>query len=157
MKKFAGGGMIAAALLCASTAHADNFTYEITWGDVTSIGGIGPDGTWGRGGSVDGTYVTTLEDGSTVNGAMTCVGMDQPPSAGIFAIMMACDAVRDGATEATTIAYGCNYLGEPGPDTALGCVGGIRYQEDMGVLRLGSVTMHWNTANTAHGTGQWYE
>ncbi len=157
MRKFVGGGLIAAAMLCASAASAENFTYEITWGDVSMVGGIGPDGTWGQGGSVEGTYVTTLADGSTVNGDVRCVGMDQPPSAGVFSLTLACDAVREGATEATTIAYGCNYLGEPGPDTALGCVGGIRYQQDMGALRIGSVTMHWNTDTTAHGTGQWYE
>lgn len=158
MWKSMGGGMLAAALCCASAASAENFTYEITWGDVSMVGGIGPDGTWGRGGTVSGTYVTTLADGSTINGAVQCVGMDQPPSAGVFAVTMACDAVRDGATDATAIAYGCNYLGEPGPDTALGCVGGIRSQTGtVGAVRTGSVTMHWHSQNASSGTGQWYE
>lgn len=156
MKNFVGVGMIAAALLSASAANAENFTYEITWGDVNMVGGIGPDGSWGQGGTVDGTYVTTRADGSTVNGAVTCVGMDQPPSAGVFALTLACTA-SDGSVDPTTIAYGCNYLGEPGPDTALGCVGGIRTVNGLGVVILGSVTMHWNSATTAHGTGQWYE
>ncbi|MGP1352495.1 MAG: hypothetical protein ACTS1Z_04170 [Parasphingopyxis sp.] len=152
------GAALAAALCCASAANAENFTYEITWGDVNMVGGIGADGTWGRGGSVEGTYVTTLEDDSTVNGAIRCVGMDQAPSATMFAVMLACDAVRDGAADATTIAYGCNYIGDPGPDTPLGCVGGIRFAGGAtGEVRRGSVTMHWHSATEAHGTGQWYE
>ena len=52
MWKSVGGGMLAAALCCASAASAENFTSEITWGDVSMVGGIGPDGTWGRGGTV---------------------------------------------------------------------------------------------------------
>ena len=157
MKTLFGAAVAAAALCCATAASAENFTYEITWGDVDQIGGIGADGSWGRGGSVEGTYVTTLEDGSTVNGNVRCIGMNQAPSATMFAIMMACDAVREGATDTTTIAYGCNYIGDPGPGTPLGCVGGIRIEPDMGAVRRGAVTMHWHSQTAAHGTGQWYE
>ncbi|MEO1169022.1 MAG: hypothetical protein AAFW97_09970 [Pseudomonadota bacterium] len=156
MRKLIGGGMLAAALCCASAAHAVNFTYDITWGDVAMVGGIGPDGSWGRGGTVSGTYATTFEDGTTSAGTVTCVGMDQPPSAGVFAITLACDATSsEGGT--TAIAYGCNYLGERGPDTPLSCVGGIRARDGENAGSVGSVTMHWHSATEAHGTGQWYE
>lgn len=157
MKNLVGGGILAAALFCASAAQAENFTYEVTWGDVNMVGGIGADGRWGRGGTVSGTYVTTLADGSAINGTISCVGLDQAPSESVFALTLACDATREGTSEATAIAYGCNYLGEPGPDTGLGCVGGIRYAEGDAAPRLGSVTMHWYSSSGARGTGQWYE
>ncbi len=154
MRNFVGVGMIAAALLSASAANAENFTYEVTWGDVSMYGGVGPEGTNARGGTVSGTYTTTLGD-ETFSGNITCVGMDQPPSSGVFALTLACDAVREGFGT-TAIVYGCNYLGERGPDTALGCVGAIRARDGEGAGRMGSVTMHWHSATSASGTGQWY-
>jgi hypothetical protein len=153
MRKLLGGGLIAAAMLCATGAQAQSFTYEITWGDVAMVGGIGPDGTRGRGGTVSGTYVTTFDDDTTSTGTVTCVGMGQAPSANVFDIVLSCDAVD---SDTTALAYGCNYLGAPGPDTALGCVGGMRASDGETEGRVGSVTMHWNTATTATGTGQWY-
>ncbi len=152
MKKTIIGGALAAALLVAAPAQAEMFTYEITWGTPTMYGGIGPEGGWARGGIVEGTFVSTYPD-RTVEGTVTCVGQNQPPSAGIFYLTLSCDAVS--ATGSTAIAYGCNYLGDPGPDTPMGCVGGIRSRGDEPAM--GSVTMYWHSDTQANGTGQWYE
>lgn len=67
-----------------------------------------------------------------------------------------CAASREGGGT-SAIAYGCNYLGEPGPDTGLGCVGGIRGRDGGMAGRYGSVTVHWYSQTQATGTGQWCE
>ncbi|NVE95027.1 hypothetical protein [Altererythrobacter lutimaris] len=155
MKKL-GLTIVAGALALASgTAHAQSFTYEVTWEPVESYGGLmGPDGMQYRGGSVDGTYVTTFADGSTSTGTMKCAGTGQPDG-GIFAIHIACTATAsDGGT--AQIAYGCNYVGEPGPETPLGCVAGIQGKDDEGAYVNGSATMYWYSDTSATGTGQWY-
>jgi hypothetical protein len=155
MRNCIGFGMLAGALCFASAANAENFTYEVTWGDVDTVGGVGPNGTAAGGGTVSGTYVTTV-GGETINGAISCVGMRESPSSSVFDLRLACDATRDGGAT-TAIVYGCSYLGEPGPGTALGCVGAIRASDGENEGAMGSVTMHWHAANAATGTGQWYD
>lgn len=100
-----------------------------------------------------GTYVTTIDDGTVVNGSVTCVGMDQPDG-GIFAIHLTCDASDEQG--AYSLVYGCNYLGDPGPNTALGCIGGIEAEGGDADGQRGGLTMHWYSAEKAVGTGQWY-
>lgn len=155
MKKLGMTIAAAALAMAASSAHAQTFTYEVTWEPVESVGGLmGPDGMQYRGGSVDGTYVTTFADGSTSTGAMNCVGLDQPDG-GIFAIHIACTATASDGGKAM-IAFGCNYVGEPGPETPLGCVAGIQGKDDEGNYVNGSATMYWYSDTSATGTGQWY-
>lgn len=153
MKNLMIGGVAAALLSCATAAGAQMFTYEITWGEVDMVGGIGASGDMYQGGSVEGTYVSTYAGGEENSGTVRCVGMDQPPNS-MFAIHLACNA--EGDSSLTGIAYGCNYLGEPGPETPLGCVGGMHGKSGEMDGRFGSVTMHWFSATEARGTGQWY-
>lgn len=143
-------------MVFASPASAQSFTYEITWQPVERVGGLmGPDGPRYGGGSAEGTYVTTVEDGSTRTGTISCVGVGQPDG-GIFEIHIACTATSSEGPK-TSIAYGCNYVGEPGPETPLGCVAGIQSKTEDGSYANGSATMYWYSATSAKGTGQWYD
>ena len=154
MTKWFAGTAICAAALIGSSAVAQSFTYDIVWEPVESIGGMtGPDGPQYRGGVVSGKYTTTFEDGTVLRGDVRCVGMGQPDG-GIFRIHLTC-SFSDGEASGTSV-YGCNFLGEPGPDTPLGCVGGIEGKTGDFAGRRGSLTMEWYTDKNARGTGQWY-
>ncbi len=148
--------IIAGALaLTGTAANAQSFTYEITWEPVESIGGLNrPEGRQYGGGLVNGTYATTFADGSTSTGTVKCVGTGQPDG-GIFAIHIACTATASDGGKAH-LAYGCNYIGQPGPETPLGCVAGIQSKVDAGNYVNGSATLHWYSETNATGTGQWY-
>lgn len=149
---FAATGSLAVAL--AGPAMAQSFTYDVTWEPVESVGGLtGRDGPQYSGGSVKGTYVTTFDDGNVVNGKTSCVGMDQPDG-GVFAIHLTCTATDTQGTY--SLAYGCNYLGEPGPDTALGCIGAMEARDGDAKGQRGGLTMHWYSNEKSTGTGQWY-
>lgn len=143
------------ALLVGGTAHAQTFVYEVTWEPVESIGGLttGPGGRRYGGGVVEGTYTTTNEDGSTVTGTVKCVGMDQPDG-GVFAIHLTCD--YSDQSGGGSIVYGCNFQGEPGPNTPLGCIGGFEAKSGEFSGRAGNLTMDWYSASQSSGTGQWY-
>jgi hypothetical protein len=138
----------------ATPAAAQSFTHETTWEPVESVGGLtGPEGRQYGGGSVKGTYVTTMDDGTVTKGTVRCVGLGQPDG-GIFAIHLSCTAKDDQASY--MLAYGCNYVGKPGPDTPLGCIGGMEGKGGPTDKMRGSVTMFWYADLKAKGTGQWY-
>lgn len=154
MKKFALGTAICASALLGSAAFAQTFTYEVVWQPVESVGGMtGPDGPRYGGGTVTGSYTTTYADGRVATGTVKCVGMRQP-EASMFAIHMACSTSE--AEGGGSLVYGCNYLGEPGPNTPLGCVGAVEGKEGPLAGRRGSLTMEWYSATNSRGTGQWY-
>lgn len=147
---------VAAVFSCliGGTAIAQSFTYDVVWQPVESIGGMtGPEGRSGGGGVVNGAYTTTLEDGSVQKGTVRCVGMDQPDN-GLFDIHLSCTATDP--TGSASLIYGCNYLGEAGPETPLGCVGGLQGQSGESAGRRGALTMEWYSASESRGTGQWY-
>jgi hypothetical protein len=54
------------------------------------------------------------------------------------------------------VIWGCNYLGDPGPQTPLGCVGGIQGTAGEVKGRNGLMTMEWHSTTASRGTGQWY-
>lgn len=138
----------------ATPAMAQSFTHETTWEPVEAVGGLSsPNGTQYAGGSVKGTYVTTMDDGSVTKGTVRCVGLDQPDG-GIFALHLSCTAKDDQGSY--MLAYGCNYIGKPGPGTPLGCVGGMEGKGGPANGRTGAVTMNWYAASKSKGTGQWY-
>ena len=143
-----------AALLAGGTAHAQSFVYDVTWDPVESIGGLEAEGgPQYQGGSVTGTYTATYADGSEDTGSVKCIGMDQPDG-GVFAIHLTCNVTgREG--NATSV-YGCNFLGPRGPDTPLGCVGGIQGRTGPFEGRRGGLTMEWYSDEKSRGTGQWY-
>lgn len=155
MKRLAIVALGAASVLFAAPAAAQSFTYDVTWEPVENVGGFdGPDGTqYAGGGAVNGTYVTTFDDGSQVSGSVRCVGMRQPQFS-MFAIHLACTTSDEDGT--TSLIYGCNFLGKPGPETPLGCVGGIEAKDGEAKGVRGALTMHWYSAEKATGTGQWY-
>lgn len=154
MKKLTLAAIGAASLACAGPAFAQSFTYDVTWEPVESYGGLtGADGPQYGGGSVKGTYVSTQEDGSAVNGTVRCVGVAQPDG-GVFALHLSCTATDEQGTY--SLAYGCNYLGKPGPGTALGCVGAMEAKGGEGDGQRGGLTMHWYAADKSSGTGHWY-
>ncbi|MDC8753500.1 hypothetical protein OIK40_02450 [Erythrobacter sp. sf7] len=114
----------------------------------------GADGSRGGGaGVVNGAYTTTYEDGSVQKGTVRCVGMQQPDN-GLFDIHMSC-TTKD-TTGTASVIWGCNYLGEPGPETPLGCVGGIQGTSGEAKGRNGLMTMEWYSDTASRGTGQWY-
>ena len=120
MKNVASSIIAVTALTFSSAVYAQSFTFDVVWKPVERVGGMtGSDGNLYGGGAVSGTYTTTYADGTKTNGTARCVGMSQPQGS-IFAIHLACTTTegKDTATE----VYGCNYLGKPGPETALGCV-----------------------------------
>ncbi len=154
MKFIALSMLAAAAVTAGSAANAQSFTFDVTWEPVENVGGMtGPDGLQYGGGAVSGTYQTTYADGTKSNGTARCVGMDQPHG-GIFAIHLSCTTTEAGGT--ATEVYGCNYIGKPGPETPLGCVGGIEGKTGTYAGRRGALTMEWYSEKGARGTGQWY-
>ncbi|MBV7265884.1 hypothetical protein [Erythrobacter ani] len=154
MKKVAFSALIGAALLASGTANAQSFTYEVVWQPVEQIGGIvGPDGPQYQGGVVEGAYTTTYADGTVNTGSVKCVGTDQPDG-GIFAIHLACTTREEGGVAA--LAYGCNFIGEPGPETPLGCVGALQGKEGELAGRNGNLTMEWYSDTNSRGTGAWF-
>lgn len=154
MSKLILSAAISAAALLTTSATAQSFTYEVTWQPVESIGGMtGSDGPQYSGGVVDGTYVTSYATGESSTGSVRCVGMDQPDG-GIFAIHLACTTTEESGSG--SLVYGCNFLGEPGPETPLGCVGGVEGKSGQFANRRGSLTMEWYSAGQSRGTGQWY-
>lgn len=141
--------------LSATAAHAETFTFENVWEPVENIGGLtGPDGPQYGGGAVEGTYTATYADGTKDKGSVKCVGLGQPPG-GIFAIHLACTITPASGGKASA-AYGCNFLGKPGPDTPLGCIGGLEGKEGPFAGRRGALTMEWYSETQSRGTGQWY-
>jgi hypothetical protein len=155
MKKIAITTIGAAALAFSGAASAQSFTFDVVWEPVESVGGIsGPNNsTRYGGGSVIGTYTTTFADGTTSEGSARCVGMRQPHGS-IFAIHLACTTTE--AEGSASLIYGCNFLGEPGPETPLGCVGTIEGKDGPFAGRWGALTMEWYSATGSRGTGQWY-
>ncbi len=67
---------------------------------------------------------------------------------------MTCTTKDNAGT--TALIYGCNYMGKPGPQTPLGCVGAIQGKDGDDAGRNGSLTMEWYSATASRGTGQWY-
>ena len=154
MRKLTIAAIGSLAVGFAGPAMAQSFTYDVTWEPVESVGGMtGTEGTQYGGGVVNGTYVTKVSDGTTVNGKVRCVGMGQPDG-GIFAIHLACTTKEEGGTG--SLVYGCNFLGKPGPDTALGCIGAVEGKEGALKGQRGGLTMHWYSDKKSVGTGQWY-
>lgn len=144
----------AISTLFTGAAIAQSFTYDVVWQPVESIGGMmGPDGMQGAAGVVNGSYTTTYADGSVQKGAVRCVGMDQPDN-GLFDLHLSCTA-KDTSGEAALI-YGCNWMGDPGPQTPLGCVGALQGKTGEEKGRNGSLTMEWYSTTASRGTGQWY-
>lgn len=155
MRKLALSVVLGAAMLAGGTAHAQSFVYDVTWDPVENIGGL--DGENGQrnygGGSVTGSYTATYADGTETSGTVKCVGMDQPDG-GVFAIHMTCNVMSEDGN--STSVYGCNFLGPRGPQTPLGCVGGIQARSGELEGRRGGLTMEWYSETKSRGTGQWY-
>jgi hypothetical protein len=143
------------SFLFGGAAIAQSFTYEVVWKPLESVGGMtGPNGQrGGAGGVVDGSYTTTYQNGTVQKGTVRCVGMQQPDN-GLFDIHMSCTTKE--ATGAASVIWGCNYLGDPGPQTPLGCVGGIQGTAGEVKGRNGLMTMEWYSTTASRGTGQWY-
>ncbi len=144
----------AAAFCMSAPAMAQSFTFDVTWEPVQAVGGMtSPEGPRGGGGTVKGTYVTKLDDGTVTNGTVYCVGLDQPDNS-LFALHLACNS-KDTQGSYTHV-WGCNFLGKRGPETPLGCVGGLEAKDGEAKGRRGATTMNWYSDEKAKGTGQWY-
>jgi hypothetical protein len=155
MKRLLMSGLAAAGLVCAGAANAQTFTGEIEFEDPNFVGGLGPAGTFGRGGTMNGTFTVNPADGPAATGSIRCVGMDQPPSASLFDVHLACDAVTAEEDGRVSIIYGCSWLAEDrqGP---LSCVGAIEGKTGPLAGRRGATTLHLRQG-TSITTGQWYE
>ena len=143
--------VIATAFLVTS-AQAVTFSYTVDFSEPVFVGGMGEDGRQGRGGTMTGRYSTSFSDGTSAEGEVTCVGMDQPDNS-LFDVHLACDAKDDGDEEGVaSIIYGCNYM--PG-DAGLGCVGGMQAKGGEQDGARGNLTLHLKEG-TSVGTGQWF-
>lgn len=149
MKKWIATAL--AATMLASGAQAENFTYEVTFGEPDFVGGMGENGMSGRSGIMTGTYRTSLANGTSITGSIRCIGMDQPPNA-LFDVHFSCEAARSGGPQSSLI-YGCNTVPNDG---GFSCVGGIEGKTGELEGRRGLVTMHLKRG-TSVGTGQWLE
>jgi len=76
------------------------------------------------------------------------------PHGSIFDIHLSCTTTEQAG--AAAVVYGCNYIGKPGPETPLGCVGGTEGKTGQYAGRQGALTMEWYSETGARGTGQWY-
>jgi hypothetical protein len=154
MKNIVISAIGAIALGSAGAAAAQSFTFDVQWQPLEAVGGMtGADGNLYGGGAISGSYTTTYADGTKAKGTARCVGMNQPQGS-IFAIHLSCTTTEAEGTAA--VVYGCNYIGKPGPDTPLGCVGGIEGKKGPTMGRRGALTMEWYSDTGARGTGQWY-
>ncbi|EAQ28248.1 hypothetical protein NAP1_11653 [Erythrobacter sp. NAP1] len=142
-------------MFAASPAHAQTFVFDVDWGPVERFQGLdGSDGPQYGGGMVSGTYSATNADGSADTGMVSCVGTGQPEG-GIFAIHLSCKATSSNGSS-SSFAYGCNYVGEAGPNSPISCVGGIQGRSGDVEGWRGALTMYWYSAEKATGTGQWF-
>ncbi|UOR15310.1 hypothetical protein [Qipengyuania aquimaris] len=141
----------AAAAVLAAPAAAENFTYEIRFGEPSFVGGMGEEGRDGRSGTMSGPFTSTSASGASVSGNVTCIGMDQPDNS-LFDVHFSCTATRSDGTN-TSLIYGCNWLGE---DMGLSCVGGAEGRDGTTEGRRGVLTMHLKEG-VSTGTGQWIE
>lgn len=140
-----------AAALATSPVYAQSFTFEVEFSEPEFVGGLGEEGRYGRGGTMSGPYRTSLADGSTANGNVDCVGMDQPDGS-LFQVHLACQATDSDGSEASLI-WGCNRIAK---DAGMTCVGGIESKSGPQKGARGNVTMHLKEG-TSVGTGQWFE
>lgn len=144
------------AMLASTPAQAQTFVFDVDWGPVERFPGLeGADGPQYAGGIVSGNYSLTNGDGTTDTGTVKCVGQGQPDG-GIFAIHLSCTANSSTSDSMSSLVYGCNFLGEPGPETPISCVGGLEGRSGEAEGWRGAVTMHWYSGDKATGTGQWF-
>ena len=144
------------ALLVGTPLHAQSFVFDVDWGPVERFPGLdGPDGPQYGGGMVSGTYTATYADNTEDKGTVQCIGTGQPDG-DIFAIHLSCKSTSTTNGATASYAYGCNYVGEPGPQTPISCVGGIQGRTGEIEGWRGALTMYWYSATKANGTGQWF-
>jgi len=138
--------------LAATTAHAQNFTYESSANDPLIVGGIGPSGNDYLGAYWTSENTTQLDDGTTRKSNSVCVSMRQPPNNQIFDSHIACEVtVSDGTFSAV---FGCTLL--DAKTNEMSCVGGLRGKSGAYKGKMGTITNYVKNGSSK-GTGQWYE
>jgi hypothetical protein len=149
-------GLFAGALaLGVSPALAESFKGESKLGSPTVVGAIGPEKAYESAHWTE-SYSVTLENGTKVNGTMTCVGMGQPPG-DIFDRHVSCSTKDTGGAEASIIA-GCQIQDDAGNE--MGCTGVIVGNARRVEGRSGLITIHYKFTGDGSGgsstiVGQW--
>lgn len=142
----------AAAILAfgASSAQAQNFTFEATANAPTIVGGPSANGTPVVGSSWTGTSVVTWADGKKTTDKYTCVSTTQPANAKIFDVHTICDGSNADGTYSAV--FGCQYASKD--YQSMGCVGGLYGRTGKYAGMGGSITFAGRGGNGG-GTGTW--
>ena len=147
MLKSIGVSLLAIGVMGSATASAQSFSFEATRGEVTSLGGIGPQGSLYSGAHWNGTYTATFEGEKSKNGAFDCAATAQPP--GLFAMHIACTMTQDDGS--FTSSWGCNPLSSA--QSEMICVAGLYGRSGRFEGLSGGATSHQKD-NISSGVGQ---
>lgn len=137
-------------IFAASTAQAQNFTYDSVGNAPTVVGG--PDM---RGAPVVGIYWTgtsavTWADGKKTSDKYTCVSTTQPMTDKIFDSHVICDAGNADGTYSAV--FGCQFTSKDMQSTA--CVGGLTGRTGKYAGMGGTITFA-GRGGSGSGTGSW--
>lgn len=141
---------LAIALLGATTAHAQPFTFKSPPSDAKVIGGVGADGTDYIGAQWSGTSDVKNADGTSYKSSHTCMSMTQPPNGRIFESHVICD--MNSAKGNASMVFGCIPLNAE--KTEMNCMGGMTGKSGSYKGRNGTISVHI-TPTGSNGTGQW--
>ncbi|MEP2990392.1 MAG: hypothetical protein ABJN65_08890 [Parasphingorhabdus sp.] len=153
-KTLTGISALAALSLAATSAQAQNVTFESTLGPPNLVGGVGPDGAGGGAYWTATSTITTEGSGkSTTTGI--CVGMNQPSGA-IFDRHVTCTSKGEGGEIGIIMGYmkGAKGSGE------MTCTGMVVGKTGEAKGHQGLITEHYKfntdgSGGTTTGTGQW--
>lgn len=146
-----GLSALTALTLGATTAHAQNVTFESILNSPNIVGGVGDFG----GASWTQSTTVTTEGSGTSTSTSACVGMEQP-SGSLFDRHVTCTSNGDGGT--LDITMGC--MKGPEGSGEMSCAGYVVGRTGAAEGHRGIITQHFNfemdgSGGTSTGTGQW--
>jgi hypothetical protein len=150
MKAFAIICSSAMFAIAASSASAQNFTYESTANAPTVVGGPDMRGNPVVGASWTGTSMVTWADGKKTTDKYTCISTTQPSNDKIFDSHTICDGSNADGTYSAV--FGCQYLSKD--MQSMGCVGGLTGRTGKYAGRGGAITFS-GRGGSGTGTGSW--
>jgi hypothetical protein len=150
MKTIATIGASSLLAVIASSAQAQNFTFESKANAPTVVGGPGASGAPVVGAMWTGTSIVTWADGKKTTDKYTCVSTSQPANAKIFDVHTICDGSNADGTYSAV--FGCQYTSKD--YQSMGCVGGLTGRTGKYAGMAGGITFGGRNGSGS-GTGSW--